>query len=765
MTFAGLLVVGIVAAVGIVMLARYVDGRLWARSLVSYQLRLPATLETGDMVAWLSALAALTHAPRGALVPEPPVVVELVASASGVMHVVRVPERMRGALLASVRASLPGCRLDEMGTPSSERSRFVAAAEVWLAGKRRQLAVERTELVSRSLLAACQPLSGKEELRWQWIITGAGTPEPIRQDTTSDSGLPWWLEGSAPADSDELRAARLKQREPLLHVSGRLVVSADSREQAWSLFGKSWGAIRLLNVPGARLVRSLWLSRLVAIRGRRLSVPVLVWPLRLNAAELAGLLAFPLGEVPLPGLPVGITRQVPPPVELSSVGTVLSDSTYPGFDRPLAVSRKDRLLHVALLGPTGTGKSTVMINMALQDAIAGDGLAVLDPKADMAADLLTHLPLDRHGDVVIVNPADTARPVGFNVLATDGSETSRELAVDHVLHVFHEQWKEFWGPRTDAVLRAGLLTLTSTAAADGSAFTVCELPTLLTDTGFRRWVTSRPSVPPAVHEFWSWFEGLSSAERTQVVGPVINKLTALTQRTPLRLLLGQSEGIDLAAAMRNRKILFMPLSRGLVGSETAALLSSLMMASLWQATLGRVRTPAEQRRPFWLFVDEAAEVVRLPLDLADVMSEARGLGVGLTLATQYLAQLPPPVRKALLATVRSQVVFQVEVEDATLLARSFEPSLTADDLRALPAHEVAMRLAIQGQTSRPMTGKTRPLPEPTSDGNELRASSRERYGRARREVEAGLAARRQAPRSQAVRADFGKRPRQAGGRP
>src|SRR5262249_9496707 len=151
-----------------------------------------------------------------------------------------------------------------------------------------------------------------------------------------------------------------------------------------------------------------------------------------------------------------------------------------------------------------------------------------------------------------------------------------------------------------------------------------------------------------------------------------------TQRTPLRLMLGQSDGLDLRAVIRDRKILLMPLSRGLVGAETAALLSSLMMSSLWQAALGRVRTPQHQRAPWWLYVDEAAEVVRLPLDLADVMAEARGLGVGLTLAMQHLSQLPTPVRQAMLATVRSQVVFQVEPADARVLGPSFAPSLTED---------------------------------------------------------------------------------------
>jgi hypothetical protein len=386
---------------------------------------------------------------------------------------------------------------------------------------------------------------------------------------------------------------------------------------------------------------------------------------------------------------------------------------------------------------------------------------VLDPKADMVADILRCLPRERWDDVIVVNASDTDRPVGFNVLANDGTETGRELAVDHVLHVFHEQWKEFWGPRTDAVLRAALLLLTTTRAADGSAFTVCELPTLLTNTNFRLWVTSQPGVPIAVREFWSWFESLSSGERLQIVGPVLNKLTALTQRTPLRLMLGQSGGLDLAAAIREHKILLMPLSRGLIGSETAALLSSLMLSSLWQAALGRVRTAQADRRPWWLYVDEAAEVVRLPLDLADVMAEARGLGVGLTMAMQHLSQLPTPVRQAMLATVRSQVVFQVEPADARVLAPSFAPTLNEDDLRNLPAHEVALRLSLGGRTARPTTGITRPLPEAVSDGRAIRIVSREQYGTARAEVERALQARLRLPRSTQ---EFGKRPRLTGDR-
>jgi Type IV secretion-system coupling protein DNA-binding domain len=746
---------------GVILGARWLSYVAWRRSLVCFGMTVPGSVDADQLGTWLAALAALTHAPRGAAVPSPPLVIETVGAAQGIQHRLLVPNQMVAAVLSSVRAALPGARLVRTDGTRPLSGGRIAAAAVLLRGRSRQLAVERAASLSLAQVAGLQPLEGSESICWQWIFTSAGTPDPISTSTTKSNGdLPWWLEGQAPADADEIRSARLKQRDPMLRVCARLVVRAASRRRAWQLFGRAWGPIRLLNVPGARLVRALWPSWLVVNQAGRRAVPLVRWPLRLNSAELAGLVGIPLGETALPGLPTPLTRQVPPPHELARTGTVVADSGYPDFDRPLAIKRTDRLMHVALLGPTGTGKSTLMINMALQDAVRGDGVAVLDPKADMVGDLLARLPKSRYDDVILINPADTDRPVSFNVLASDGTEAGRELAVDHVLHVFRAQWKEFWGPRTDAVLRAGLLALTSTSARDGSAFTVCELPTLLTNSAFRRWVTGQPTIAPAVHDFFVWFEALSAAERTQVVGPVINKLTALTQRTPLRLMLGQSDGIDLTRVLRDRQLLLMPLSRGLVGSETAALLSSLLVSSLWQATLGRVRVPPEHRRPFWLYVDEASEVVRLPLDLADVMSEARGLGVGLTLASQHTKQLPVPVRDALLATVRSQIVFQVEEADAKVLARSFEPTLTADDLRALPAHEVALRLCIDGRTSRPMTGITRPLPEPSGDADQLRATSRERYGVERDTVERGLRERQQLPERGQVA--IGQRPRQSG---
>jgi type IV secretory pathway TraG/TraD family ATPase VirD4 len=442
-------------------------------------------------------------------------------------------------------------------------------------------------------------------------------------------------------------------------------------------------------------------------------------------------------------------------------GTVLADSTYPGLARPIAISRRDRTMHMWLCGPTGVGKSTLITNMAVQDAQRGDGFAVVDPKGDLVREILARLPESRQGDVIVIDPSDTAMPVGFNLLGAATTEAERELATDQVLYVLRQQWEAFWGPRTDAVLRAALLTLTHVPAPDGSAFTLCEIPEILTNAGFRRRVVGEPTVPTSVRQFWHWFEGVSDGERAQVVGPVLNKLGAFTQRTPLRLMLGQSIGVDLARAMRNRKIILVPLGRGQLGAETAALVGSLLVAGLWQATLGRIAVPVEQRRPYWLYIDEAQEVVRLPVDVADMVAEARGYGLGMTFANQHLSQLPESVRRALLSTVRSQIVFQVEADDARVLARSFAPSVDEADLRSLPAYEVAMRLCIDGQTSRPITGRTRPLGEPINEVDALRRESRTRYGTPRSAVEEAL--RNRLATNAAHPAAFGRR-RADGGR-
>jgi Type IV secretion-system coupling protein DNA-binding domain len=721
MTAAVFLLVGGLSILGLILAARAFDGWSWRRSLVAYRLRLPSRATADDVTRWLGAVAIHGYAPSWALLPSPPVVLEVEATRAGIEFFVLTPHRSQDALLVGVRAALPGARLEEMPDYLSAKHRFRAAAEFWLTHAQRPLAVDRAEASSTALLAALQPLHGEERVRLQWIMTGGGTPPVV------------------PATAEDARATKLKQAEPLLRVVGRLGVAAPGRDRAWSLFGRVRSSLRALNTPGVQVSRRFAASGSVVTRLERRSLPLTRWPLPLNAREAAGLFGL-VSTVPLPGMSAGTARQLPPSPAQPSRGLVVAESNYPGITRSLALHAEDRLRHTWMVGPTGVGKSTLIANMVLQDIRAGFGTVVVDPKGDLVADTLERVPDGRADDVIVLDPSAVHQPVGFNPLRASGGELARELAMDHLIHVFGSIWRSSWGPRTADVLRNGLLTLMNTKAPDGSAFTLVELAPLLLDPSFRRSVLAQSTVPAAVRPFWTRYEAMSEAERAQVIAPSLNKIDALTTTSSTRLLLGQSEGIDLGSVFWGRKTLLVSLAKGAVGTETAQLLGALLVASLWQTTLARVAVPAAKRRPVFMYLDEFQDVLKLPLELADMLAQARGLGVGLVLAHQHLGQLPDAVKTAVLGTARTQITFQLDHDDARALERRLAP-LTAADLMGLEAYEIAMRPSVGGATLVPVTGRTSPLPEPVRDGAALAEQSRRHYGAARADVETALDAR------------------------
>jgi hypothetical protein len=744
---------------GLILTARFLDAKAWRQSLTAFRLYPPAGLTPDNVAAWLGSLSALTHAAWWWILPYPPVVVEIVATPEGIAHYLLVPSTMRGAILGSIRAHLAGARVEEESDYFASRPRMLIAAEWRLSSRRRSLGVERAVITATGLLASLQPLAPGELICVQWTLTGGGTPSPVRNTTGSRRDTPWRVETQT--DSDDLRAMRLKQREgPLLNAVGRLGITAASHSRAYALFGRTWGVLRQLNAPGARFVRRLVPESLVTSRLRRLALPLTAWPVVMNPREAVGVVGLPMSDTPLPGIPLRVSRQVPPPHGVSRSGVTLAISNYPGSNRPLKLSRTDRLRHLYAVGPVGVGKSTLLANLAVQDMANGDGLALIDPKGDLATDVLARVPASRRDDVIVADLADIAQPVGLNVLASAGDEHGRELAADFVLSVLRSLWAQYWGPRTDDVLRAALLTLTHTKTLDGSAFTLVEVPELLTNLPFRHFVTDQPTVPASLRQFWVWFENISEAERLQVIGPVLNKLRQFTTRTALRLTLGQSKGLDIPALIRRRRILLVRLSRGVIGTEAAYLLGSLLVAGIWQATLGRAVLEPSQRRPYWLYLDEFHQIARLNVPLADMLAEARGLGVGVVMANQYVSQLSPEMRAAVLGTVRSQVVFQVEHDDAKLLEPRFAPTLAATDLTGLAAYEVALRLCSDNQVLTPMTGMTMPLMPAVSEPDDIQEHSRTRYGMARADIELALQNRLNTPTTGAVpgRRQRGERP-------
>ncbi|MDQ1249486.1 MAG: hypothetical protein QG597_3861, partial [Actinomycetota bacterium] len=488
-------------------------------------------------------------------------------------------------------------------------------------------------------------------------------------------------------------------------------------------------------VPGAHLRRSWWPSWLVAQALDDRRPPLMLYPAILNADELSGLLAVPLGPVKLPGVTTGSTHLLAPVADIPSQGRVIGRTNFPGSERPLALSIPDSLRHLHVIGPTGSGKSNLLLSLITQDMQAGRGVVVIEPKGDLVADVLDRVPPERAGDVIVLDPSDEERPVGLNLLARPGD--SPELVVDQVVGIFHDLFRDNWGPRLDDVLRSALLTLVGVPG-----MTLAEVPLLLADPEFRRPLVARISDPVALGPFWGWFDNLSEAERAQVIAPITNKLRTVLLRRRLRNVVGQAAPVfDFDRALAEQAIILVPLAKGLLGEDAAALLGSLVVTRLWQAVQARAAMP-EAERPFTAgYIDEFGDYLRAEIGIEGMLTQARALGLSLTLAHQHLGQLPKSVKEAVLANARSRVVFQVAAGDAAALARELTPHVTATDLQGLGRWEVVASLSAGARIAPPATAVTLPPPPETGLAAAVRQGSRQRYGADRAVIESAIQAR------------------------
>ena len=402
--------------------------------------------------------------------------------------------------------------------------------------------------------------------------------------------------------------------------------------------------------------------------------------------------------------------------------------------RPVLLDPVDARYHLHVVGPTGVGKSTLIARLVLADLEAGRGAAVIDPKGDLVEELLARIPAGLEHKVDLLDPLDPAPP-GLNVL----EGTDPDLVVDQLVGIFQRVYERFWGPRTDDILRASLLTLIN---GDEQA-TLADVPRLLADDEWRRQLTKGLDDPVGLEPFWAWYDQLGDSMRAQATGPVLNKLRAFLLRRPVRAIVGQPVStLEVGRCLDEGRLLLARVPKGSLGEETSRVLGSLVVARVWQAALARAGRPEQSRPDAALYVDEVHNYLSLPTPLADMLAEARGYRLSLCLAHQHLGQLPKEMREALSANARSKVYFQLSPEDAQALERLVKPELAAHDLAHLPAYTAAVRLCHAGEPTPAFTLTTQPLPAGSATrADEVRESSRERNGRATSTVDAQLARR------------------------
>jgi hypothetical protein len=449
----------------------------------------------------------------------------------------------------------------------------------------------------------------------------------------------------------------------------------------------------------------------------------------LTAAELTQICHLPLAGVSMDSAHV----RVGPTHALNHQGSSLARLEDPK-GTPIHIAQVDRRQHLWAEGPTGSGKSTLLLNLALQDIEAGIGVGVVDPKGDLIRDLLERIPTAQQHRLVLFNPAERDRPLGLNVLECEKVD-ERELVTDSVVSIFRKTYERFWGPRTDDILRAAVLTLLRHPGT-----TLCDVPLLLLDRDVRARLTKHLDDPIGLRPFWQEYEAFAEGQRAQMVGPVLNKLRSFLLRPTVCNVLGQSRStVDFAEIMDRGGILLVNLSKGALGEESSRLLGSFIVSRLWQAALRRATRPESWRPDFNLYLDEFQNYLHLPQSLDDVLAESRAYRLNLTLANQHLGQLRDATRQAVEANTRTKVVFQLSQEDARHLAREFSP-LTESNLQTLGLHQVAVSLCVRGHTEAAFTAITQPAPPSlgAEHAAELAAESLRRHGRPRTEVEAEM---------------------------
>jgi Type IV secretion-system coupling protein DNA-binding domain len=365
--------------------------------------------------------------------------------------------------------------------------------------------------------------------------------------------------------------------------------------------------------------------------------------------------------------------------------------------RKFGIHRHDRLSHIYCIGRTGVGKSTLLKNMIEQDIENGEGLTLLDPHGDLVASVAGTIPEHRKEDVIYFDVTDWNQPYGYNPLKRIPKE-HRPMAASGMMDVFKKLWGEkAWGQRMEYILRNTLLALLDQPKAD-----LMDIQRLLTDKIFREQVAHTVAHPP-VREFWQHeFKGYSIRYRAEAIAPIQSKIGAFLADPRLyRILIEPQQPLSLRTIMDQGKILLVNLSIGQIGTDSAALLGGLLVTTIGLAGMSRADTPQYERKPHFLNLDEFQSFTTL--SMASMLSEIRKMNIGMCMAHQYLHQLEPDIRHAVLGNTGTLISFRAGAEDAGFLAKEFAPNFAAQDIINLPNCDMFLKLMIEGTPSVPFS--------------------------------------------------------------
>lgn len=538
-------------------------------------------------------------------------------------------------------------------------------------------------------------------------------------------------------DEEGIKILESKISRPLLSVNFRVLVSAPSQYQADEILESVSGSFSQFSAPLRQ--------ELKIIKPRNSQKLIYQFSFRefdegqtmiLNTEELASLFHLPTSSTEIPKIKWLKAREAAPPANLPTKGTLIGESIFRNERKPVYITEDDRRRHIYIVGQTGTGKSTLMTNMVVDDIRQGKGVAIIDPHGDLIEMILGLIPEKRSDEVIVFDPSDRRRPLGINMLEYDFNRPEEKtFIVNEMQSIFNKLFlPETMGPMFEQYMRNALLLLMEDAPNESA--TLMEVARVFTDADFRARKLSRITNPIVV-DFWEKeaIKAGGEAALANMTPYITSKFNNFTSNDYMRPIIGQfKSAFSFREVMDKGKILLVNLSKGRIGEINANLLGMIITGKILMAALSRVDLPGEKRRDFNLYIDEFQNFTTD--SIATILSEARKYALNLTMAHQFIAQLTEKIRDAVFGNVGSIIAFRVGAQDAEFLVKQFEPVFNENDLVNIDNFNAYAKILIGGETSNPFNIKTL-APERGSReiADKIKEISRSCYGRERQEVE------------------------------
>jgi len=557
-------------------------------------------------------------------------------------------------------------------------------------------------------------------------------------------------EHETPKDVDQtaLTAFQEKIKAPIVETNIRIAVSAENKHRAEQIMGEIEATFhQFTHLDGNTFIfhrhhkgASLRAAE-KAFSFREYNTRLLM-PLSLT--ELATMMHFPgNGITSSPQFKQSTANTAPAPTTMPTAGTLLGINKHRNLEREIFITPEDRLRHFYIIGQTGTGKTTLMKNMIVQDILRGDGVCMIDPHGTDIEDVLGAIPPEREKDIIYFDPSQIDNPVGLNMLEYDETKPEQKtFVVNELFSIFQRLYganPESMGPMFEQYFRnATLLVMEDPESGN----TLMDISRVMADAKYRRMKLEKAKNPVVV-QFWREIATKAGGEASleNIVPYIVSKFDVFTANDYMRPIIGQQKSaFNFRQIMDEKKILLVNLSKGRLGEINANLIGMIIVGKILMAALSRVDDPSKGFPPFYLHMDEFQNISTN--SISAILSEARKYKLGLTIAHQFIAQLEQSIKDAVFGNVGSIAAFRVGPEDAQTLEAQFLPVFNASDLMNVPNRNAYVRVLADGTPTKPFSiGTLPPAVIDRSRVEQLIKDSAARYGRPRAEVEAEIAQR------------------------